>query len=206
MEYKDYNDFELLDYISENNEDANNIMFKKYQPLISSIAKKMLGYTKGTGLELNDLIQEGMLGLSNAIDKFTYSKETSFYTYAKTCIERKMISQVIMARRQKRKILNEAISLDGIDEYGKEINFDFFLKDESINPEKILVNTETEEEFIDLSNEILTDFEKEVIELKMNGFEYKEIANILEKDSKSIDNALQRARNKLKEATKKEDY
>ena len=112
MDYKDYNDYELIEYINEGNEDANNILIKKYEPLIIKIATKMLPYCKNNGLEKNDLIQEGMIGLSHALDRYQEQKDTLFYTYAKTCIERKIISVVIGSNRNKNKILNESISYD----------------------------------------------------------------------------------------------
>ena len=112
MRYKDYNDYELLSVMSEADENANEILFEKYRPLIVSIATKMINYCKGTSLEINDLIQEGMLGLNIAINRFNNNKETSFYTYAKKCIESKMISLVIASRRLKHKFLNDSISIE----------------------------------------------------------------------------------------------
>ena len=86
MDYRDYNDYELIHYISENSEEANDIIFKKYEPLIVNTAKKMIRYTHNSSLELNDLIQEGMLALNDATHTFASSHETIFYTYAKACI------------------------------------------------------------------------------------------------------------------------
>lgn len=202
MKYTEYNDYELLNYISDNNEDAKNILFEKYEPLINSIAHKMLNYTRNTGLELNDLIQEGMIGLSNAMEHFKESKETLFYTYAKLCIERKILDLVISSRRQKHKILNESISFEFTDEEGNESSLEYLLKDNSENPEFILLNDETEEEFLSLAKQQLTDLEERVFELKINGFDYKEISEILDKDPKAIDNALQRIKNKLRKVLK----
>jgi len=93
MNYKDYNDYELINYIRENSEEANEILFEKYKPMIVNLATKMVNYSPNLGLEINDLIQEGMLGLNTAINSFDENDETSFYTYAKTCIERKIISR-----------------------------------------------------------------------------------------------------------------
>lgn len=196
--YKDYNDFELVDMIAENNEIAMTIMYKKYEPLIFSSAKRLFEYCNGTGLELNDLIQEGMLGLSKAIDSFTEKKDTLFYTYAKTCIERKIISSIITARRLKHKILNESISIEKDVLNGETITLENFLADQDGNPERLILKKESEEEILTILEKEFTPFEKQVFELKKNGFEYKEIAEIMGKDPKSIDNALQRIRAKIK--------
>lgn len=198
MRYKDYNDYELLSFINEADETANEILFEKYKPLIVNTATKMINYCKGTSLEINDLIQEGMLGLNIAINRFNNNKEASFYTYAKKCIETKMISMVVASRRLKHKILNDSISLEYSNEDGQTINIEKFLSDDKSNPEEKILNDEQETELIDRINEILTDFEQQVFTLKNNGFDYKEISEILDKDIKSIDNALQRIRHKIK--------
>ena len=78
MEYKDFNDYELLNYIQEGNEDANNIIIKKYEPLINKIAMKMLPYCKNNGLEKSDLVQEGMIGLNHAIERYHEQKDVLF--------------------------------------------------------------------------------------------------------------------------------
>ena len=199
MNYRDYNDFELLSYVCEKNEEASEVLFEKYKPLITATANRMYYYCKNTGLELNDLIQEGMLGLNLAMSSFSDNKDTSFYTYAKKCIERKIISLVVSSRRLKHKFLNDSLSYESNDEIDGLFVYEKSLEDNSYNPEEILVNSETEEELLKEANKLLTDFEAEVFELKINGFDYKEIAEILDKEPKSIDNALQRIRVKLKQ-------
>lgn len=198
MNYRDYNDYELLSYISEKNEEASEVLFEKYRPLILATANRMLGYCKNTGLELNDLIQEGMLGLNLAMNSFNEEKDTSFYTYAKMCIERKIISQVVASRRLKHKVLNDSLSLENTDENNTDYVYDKSLTDNSYNPEEILFNGENEKDLVKEVSDILTDFEAQVFELKINGFDYKEIAEILDKDIKAIDNALQRIKVKIK--------
>lgn len=198
MNYRDYNDYELLSYISEKNEEASEVLFEKYRPLILATANRMLGYCKNTGLELNDLIQEGMLGLNLAMNSFDEEKDTSFYTYAKMCIERKIISQVVASRRLKHKVLNDSLSLENTDENNTDYVYDKSLTDNSYNPEEILFNGENERDLVKEVSDILTDFEAQVFELKINGFDYKEIAEILDKDIKAIDNALQRIKVKIK--------
>ncbi len=193
MDYKDYNDYELLNYIAEGNEDANNIIIKKYEPLIIGIANKMFAYCKNNGLDKNDLIQEGMIGLNHAIDRYHEQGDTLFYTYAKKCIERKIISVVIGSNRNKNKILNESISYDDEENLLLKV-----LKDTSPNPEELMIDMEHEKDFILKVKETLTDLESQVFELLISGFKYKEIAEILDKGQKSIDNAIQRIKNKIK--------
>jgi len=197
MKYHDYNDHELLQYISEKNEEAANIMFDKYNPLIISTAKKLLKYSQNLGVDINDLIQEGLLGLHAAINSYDENKDNIFYTYAKKCIERKMISLVVGAQRQKHRLLNESISLN--DNFGSDsIELEDFLGDNSYNPEYCFIEHEKEEELIKSFGKKLTSFEEEVFLLKISGLTYKEIASILDRDIKAVDNALQRIKIKLK--------
>ncbi len=200
MDYRDYNDNELLLYISENNEDANDILFKKYDPLIKAVANKMYKYCKGTGLEINDLIQEGMLGLNLAINHYDQQRDFNFCTYAKLCIKRRVISLVVGATRQKHKILNSCVSLEMPEEEKYKLNT--ILSDTSLNPERLVINQEENEEFFMAAKQCLTDLELQVFELKLSGFSYQEIGEILEKDRKSIDNAIQRIRTKVKKIRK----
>ena len=193
MEYKEFNDYELLDYIAEGNEDANNIIIKKYEPLINKIAVKMLSFCKNNGLEKNDLIQEGMIGLNHAIERYQEKEDVLFYTYAKKCIERKIISVVIASNRNKNRILNESISYD--DDENLLLKF---IKSQTPSPEEEILNLELEEDLLMKIKSVLTDLEEQVFSLLISGFKYKEIAQILDKDYKSIDNAIQRIKTKIK--------
>lgn len=196
MNYSDFNDYELIEYANENNEDANNILIKKYEPLIHSIANRMLKSCSYIGLEESDLVQEGMIGLNHAISYFNEQKDIIFYTYAKTCIERRMISTIIAAKRLKHRVLNESISLNADNE---DVSFDKILKDESSNPEKIVMDSEETEKLIESIKGSLTDFELQVFELMLSYFKYGEIAEILDKEKKQVDNAMQRIKNKVRE-------
>lgn len=198
MQYREYNDYELLNYISENNEEANEILFEKYKPLIVNISNKLYKYCKNKGLELNDLIQEGMLGFNLALKKYDQNKDASFYTYARKCIERKIISLVVSTCRLKHKILNDSVSFE-IKTNETDV-FEMVVGDNSYNPEDMMINYETETEIIEKAHNLLTDLEKQVFDLKISGFNYKEIAEILEKDPKTIDNAIQRLKQKMKKA------
>lgn len=205
MEYHDLNDFELVSYIKENNEEATQIMYKKYKPLIIKIAKRMYTSCQNSGLELNDLIQEGMLALSQALTGFDDSKDITFFTYAKTCIERKMISTVLASTRLKHRILNESIPLDIYNDDDELVNFDALLKDDSYNPEIIVSDNDELKLMVEKVKEVLTPYENQVFELKISNFNYQEIAKILDKKPKDIDNALQRIKIKIKDLRSNKD-
>ncbi len=198
MNYKEYNDYELLSYISENHEEANNILYQKYQPFIEKLAHKLYPYVKSAGLEISDLIQEGLLGLMSAIDHFKEQKDTTFYTFAITCIKHKMVSTVVATKRLKNKILNESIPIDAVTDGGETYSLEYLFGDDTANPETVLMSNEYQSHVLDLAKDKLTALESIVFELKISGFEYKEISEILDKEPKAIDNALQRIRGKLR--------
>ncbi len=193
--YDEYNDYELVDLVNEENEEANNIIFKKYEPLILSLAKEMMKYVHNNGIDLNDMIQEGMIGLNSAIQTFRETKETLFFTYAKTCIKRKMIDLIIANNRQKNQALNNSISFDRDD----DADLSYLVKDEFSNPEHMIINEETKKEIIEYAINELSTIEYQIFELRINGFNYKEIAEILDISTKKVDNALHRIKNKLKQ-------
>lgn len=193
MNYKEFNDYELLDQVYSCNEDANEILLYKYRPLIVNLAKKYIPYCEG-GVDLNDLIQEGMLGLNEAIQTFRDDKEANFGTYARLCIKRQLMNLVKSTRRQKNMILNQSVSIE--DDESNTI--DKFLTDSSFDPSMMLEESENHNLLLAKLSDSLTTLENRVFELKRQGFEYKEIADILDKDPKSIDNAMQRIKIKLK--------
>lgn len=199
----DYNDLELLDYINDGNEEALEIIYKKYEPFIDSKARRYLKINDNLGLDLNDLLQEGRLALNEAIKNFNPSLDTTFYTYATTCIERKMISSLIGANRLKHKILNESISFEQEGE-DNSYSLENVIVNEDNDPLNVVILNEREKIFLSKLKEELTEFEYQVFELKYHNFNYKEISEILEKDPKAIDNAIQRIRIKTKKILNEE--
>lgn len=198
MNYKDYNDFELLYLVCEQNEEAYEILYNKYKPIVELKAKKYLKYAATKGLDYNDLIQEGMIGLSEAINDFKVQKDVKFSTFASLCIDRQISSAVLAANRKKHMVLNDSISLDDkvINNTKSLLEIIFDKKDS--DPSEYIVSLETETETYNMIMKELTPFEKEVFDLKLKNFSYKEITEILGKSYKSIDSALQRIKGKLK--------
>jgi RNA polymerase sporulation-specific sigma factor len=195
--YKDYNDQELLYLVGESSEEATDILYDKYKEKVSIKVKKYISYAKKMGLEYNDLFQEGMVGLSKAIKSYSEQKDTIFSTFANLCIDRQIFSALAKARRKKHEFLNESLSLDFvIDDDGKTLLDCLF--DSGSDPSLKLENDEKRKALYENLDNELTSLEKSVFDLKVAGFEYKEISKILNKSYKSIDSTLQRIRIKVK--------
>lgn len=198
MNYLELNDQELLSYIQEEDQLSLDILFKKYEPKIHALARALTPYASHTGLEWNDLVQEGMLGLSTAIDSYRPERDVSFYTFASTCIKNRMLTAISTAKRLKQKILNDSLSFEQWNTHEESYVMDAWMADYSTNPEFILIDSEMEKDMIAAVKQELTDLEQQVFDLKLSGFDYKEIAALLDKTPKSIDNALQRMKSKVK--------
>ena len=188
---EELNDYELLEYISSNNEEANNLMYEKYKPLIISISKKYISFGKKFGFEINDLIQEGMLGLNRAIETFDSNMNIKFYTLARVCIERKIMNLFKIAGRDKYKVLNESIPIEN-----EEYDLENLIGDTSSNPLNIVLEAETKKNVLNNLNNSLSESEKKVLHLKQEGFTNEEISSILNKSKKQIYNTIQRIKKK----------
>jgi RNA polymerase sporulation-specific sigma factor len=196
--YEEYNDFELLYLTCSENEEAYDILYNKYKPLVEIKARKYLKYGKSRGLDLNDLIQEGMIGLSEAIRDFKTQKDVKFSTFANMCIERQINSAITKANRAKHKLLNESLSLDDKASDNDKPLMDVIFDTKDSDPINYVVLLEEKQELYNKLKEMLTPLELDVLTLRLREFDYKEIASKLNKSYKSIDSALQRIKIKLR--------
>ncbi|MGI6329474.1 MAG: sigma-70 family RNA polymerase sigma factor [Bacilli bacterium] len=198
MNYKDYNDYELLYLIQDNNERATELLYEKYRFIVELKAKKKVRYAKGKGLDYNDLVQEGMIGLSEAIRDYRDDRNAKFSTFANLCIERQIGSALLRANRKKHQILNESLSLeDSIFDNDKPLS-DYIPDQQEIDPGEYLIDLESGKEIYDKISSLLTPLEQQVFELKVCGFNYQEIGLIINKSYKSVDSALQRIKSKIR--------
>ena len=205
MNIKELNDYELVALAQEHNEDAITILHEKYKPLIQKKCKKIYPYISKKGIELSDLIQECIIGFEEAIKNFNQNDNVTFYTFCNLCMDRQLRSEITKLNRDKHKILNEAIPLESYSSDGETINLADFLGTDENNPEKDIIIHEDIKELITKIKKELTDFEECVFDLRLQDFEYKEIAGILDRSPKAIDNALQRIRAKIKKIIKNID-
>ncbi len=205
LKYKEYNDFELLDLISEQHEQAYHILYNKYYKVIKTKVNKYLKYGSKKGLDHNDLMQEGTIGFNEAIRDFKSRKGVKFTTFANLCIERQINGAVSAADRQKHKLLNDSISLENTFVINRPL-ISFLADQKETDPSNYIIELEQEAELKATINKLLTPLEQQVFELKLNNFSYKEIATILGKSYKSIDSTIQRIKNKLKKGLDLSNY
>lgn len=201
MDYRELNDNELVYLCAENNEDAINLIVNKYKNCILMILKEYLKEYNIIGVEVADLYQEGLIGLMHAIHSYNPTRDVLFYTYANACIRTSLMSAIRQTFRQKNRILNYSYSLDKIFEDSGD-NFYEILKDESYEPNKLLLSSEDENELINKLKSKLSKSELAIFELRLKGLSNGEIASLIDKDTKYIENSLFRIKRKYKELNK----
>ncbi len=196
--YNEFNDSELCMMIKENNEDAKDIMYSKYNYIITSILKKYIGITKKLNLDYHDVYQEAMFGFLDAIDKYDENKDASIKTFISLCVTRRVNAAIIKASRVKRKIEQEALSIDYTYD-DSNLPLQELISDKNANnPLEQMTKTEEINSIIKRIKSSLSPNEEEVFNLMLNDLDYQQIAIILNKSPKSIDNAMQRIKMKVK--------
>ena len=205
MNYKNLNDNELVYLCSENNEEAFNIIIDKYKIYILNLLKQFKKKYNIIGVEISDLYQEGLVGLLQAINTYNNQKDVLFYTYANACIKKNIINTIKKTFQKKNRYLNNSYSLDNIINDSNSSFYDIF-KDESSEPNKVLIDREEEEEIINNLKNKLSKNELTIFELKLNGLNNSEISHLIDKDKKYIENALFRINKKYKELNKEEIF
>lgn len=195
MRYKGVNDYELLYLVGENNEEVYNSIYAKYKPLIHKMAKTLCENYKSALVEYDDLFQEGMYGLNNAIKNFNGKSGSLFYTLAKLCISREMNGYITKMLRGKNMILSSAVSFDTPITNGFVVEDTLYSHDDSV--EFKFESIEMEKYILDLKYELKDEY-MPVYELKLNGFSNAAIANLLDLRYKDVDNYLRSIKKTLR--------
>ena len=191
--YEDYQgstDEELIDRLRQGEKQITDYIMDKYKNLVRRKARSM--YILGA--DSDDLIQEGMIGLFKAIRDYDAGRDASFYTFADLCISRQMYTAVQASRREKHAPLNSYISMNG-----EEWETQMGSKTEQ-SPETIIIAQENAVQMEEKIRKQLSTFENEVLTLYLDGNNYQQIGEKINKSSKSIDNALQRIKGKVRES------
>ena len=195
--YENAKDEELVLMAQNGDDGAQEYLLDKYKSLVR--AKSRAYFLIGADNE--DIIQEGMIGLYKAVRDFNEEKNASFRSFAELCVNRQMITAIKAATRQKHQPLNSYVSLNKpVYEEESEQTYMDFLQSSSgalLNPEALLIGQENKNFLEDQMVKNLSSFETRVLVLYLQGRSYFEIAHVLDKPEKSIENALQRVKKKL---------
>ncbi|UPK43407.1 MULTISPECIES: RNA polymerase sporulation sigma factor SigH [Paenibacillus] len=193
--YDYQSDEDIVESVREGESEALEFLINKYRNFVRAKARSYFLI----GADREDIIQEGMIGLYKSIRDFKGDKLASFKAFAELCITRQIITAIKTATRQKHIPLNSYVSLDKpiYDEESDRTLLDVICGTQVSDPEELIIN---QEEFVGLEDkmsEILSDLERKVLMLYLDGRSYQEIAVDLDRHVKSIDNALQRVKRKL---------
>ncbi|GAA0323160.1 RNA polymerase sporulation sigma factor SigH [Bacillus carboniphilus] len=193
--YKQLEDEEIVDLVHQGESEALDYLIQKYRNFVRAKARSyfLIGATK------EDIVQEGMIGLYKAIRDFKEDKLTSFKAFAELCITRQIITAIKTATRQKHIPLNSYVSLDKpiYDEESDRTLMDVISGAKIMDPEELIISQEEFDNIEVKMSEILSDLERKVLSLYLDGQSYQEISEELNRHVKSIDNALQRVKRKL---------
>ncbi|KDE49698.1 RNA polymerase factor sigma-70 [Geobacillus sp. CAMR12739] len=198
MKGKDYHqldDEQLVALVHEGDGEALDFLIHKYQNFVRAKARSYFL----VGADREDIVQEGMIGLYKAVRDFKGDKLSSFKAFAELCITRQMITAIKTATRQKHIPLNSYVSLDKpiYDDESDRTLMDVLSGTQVTDPEQLIVNREEVDDIELKMAELLSDLERKVLALYLDGRSYQEISEELNRHVKSIDNALQRVKRKL---------
>ncbi|MGL4672144.1 sigma-70 family RNA polymerase sigma factor [Cetobacterium sp.] len=148
------------------------------------------------GGDVDDLLQEGYIGLLKAIKSYDNTREVCFSTFANLCIKRQIITAVKSSNSNKNLKLNTSIigdkdvNLEDLTQYSKpSLNY--------YSPEDLLLGKELVNLLGDFLNDNLTALESKVFYYICKQYKYTEIAEFLNESPKKIDNAIQRVKKKI---------
>ncbi len=192
-------DEELIISLRDGDARAIEVIIDRYKELV----RKKAGSMFILGADRDDLIQEGMIGLYNAVRDYDAGRDASFYTFADLCVSRQMYKAVEAGNRKKHAPLNSYVSIYD-DEKESDSSGDGsallekILSETGKSPEDMVIDREQTQILEQKIYDSLSDFERKVLNLRLTGLEYTDIARILGRDAKSTDNALSRIKAKVR--------
>lgn len=191
------NDYELIMLYREEDEHAKNVLYLKYKFIIDILIKKYQKAINTLNIDMQEVYSECAVGFSDSLRSYQDDKDSILPTFITLCVERRLYSLVKKYNREKYKLINNTYSLDYFyEQFGRPLME--ILTDNSHEPLGTMME---EEEYNDLLNKIksiLSKKENEVFTFMLNGFDYKQIAKMLELTPKQVDNTMQRIKVKIK--------
>ena len=188
-------DEELVILAQNGDSDSELELFSRYKNALRKISRSYFLI----GGDVEDLLQEGMVGLFKAIKSYSPEKKVNFSAFASLCIKRQVQTAVKKASNQKNMVLSAALPLTGTHDHDDEDedNLEIIIPSLDPTPEEKMISDETIKEMKDEIKKKLSSMELKVLASYLKGQPYKTISAETGLSSKSIDNALSRIKKKL---------
>lgn len=201
MDIEDISDDELHYMTLDENEDVKNYLLKKYKYIINASIKKYKKYAKCNNVDIAEMYSEGLYGFTDAINCYSQDKEASFKTFATICVERRISKYIRKCNNRQMQLESNMYSLDYM--YGEgDRSLINVVSDDTMDPLHSITDQETLDELNKEIKKVLSESEYLVYRLMVNGFSYKQIATMVDKSPKQIDNAMQRIKHKIRNLVK----
>lgn len=188
MELKKLTDNQLVEF-AKTNDEALAVLMERYKPQVSAICRPYFLI----GGDNEDLLQECMIAFYKAI--ITYNGKASFSSYAYACMKNRIFSLIRQSNNNKNIPLNKYVSLSGLQDSVSD-KTDIVVS-EKFGPEESFINDESVRELESKIFSALSKYENEILKYYLKGLSYQSISEKIGKSTKSIDNALQRIRQKI---------
>jgi len=194
-DFRSMSDEVIVGLAKDGNREAMDYIVDKYKNFVKIKAKAYFLI----GADRDDIVQEGMIGLFKAVRDFKEEKLSSFRAFAELCIVRQIITAIKTATRQKHQPLNTYVSFSKpmYEDDSERTLAETLTSTKITDPEELFINREQIVNIETKMEDILSGFELKVLLLYLEGKSYQDIAIVLDKHHKSIDNALQRVKKKL---------
>ena len=186
MNYKNYNDYELIYMVRENDESSKDILMEKYLPILKNISMEYYSKYNNCNYDYDDFLQEAIISFQRAILTYDENKKALFYTFVIVCVRRNMITFC-------RNISNEfnVVSLDNIEDYNE-----FLIEDKRYNTNLLFNERLLEKIYYDMLLELDIKYSS-ILELRINGFSYREISVLLDIPHSTVEYRMRKIKNKL---------
>jgi RNA polymerase sporulation-specific sigma factor len=199
----DFTDDKLIELARENDDNAKDLLFQKYKYIIDTEIHKYLNISRKFGIDYNELHQEADVGFSDALVSYRIDKEMALPSFITLCVDRRIRTFIRRFTTNKNKIMNETLSLEYIYDKTSSPLSELISDNNENNPLDNMVKEEHLKELTDNIYKALSNSEKEVYDLMISGLKYDEIAIVLNKNLKQVDNAIQRIKIKISKILEK---
>ncbi len=190
---------ELIKDAKNNQEDALNILYDKYKYIVDILIHKYYSIIVSLNIDIAEIEQESFIAFSDAIKAYKEDKNTKLSTFLSLCIDRRIKKIIKKYNSENAKLFNNAYSLD-YDYNNEGVTLKDIISDDSqTDPLYNLTLKENYLELLEKIKEALSESEYEVFVYLLSGFDYLTIALLLNKNSKQIDNTIQRLKHKIRE-------